>query len=116
MTQVRKWRRPSRLCISPMTLGRRQGFSQLVHVTAAFRCDQHFFVHVQSFSHPDMRRHNPNVPFLDVAVSSQIASKEFMSKFQPLASANRRLKEDKNDKEAQKMYDEYFPMYKNYAA
>lgn len=41
-------------------------------------------------------------------------SDEFMSKFQPLASANRRLKEDKNDKEAQKMYDEYFPMYKNY--
>ena len=54
--------------------------------------------------------HNPNRPFLDVAVSSQFASKEFMSKFEPLASANRRLKEDKNDKEAQKMYDEYFPM------
>ena len=57
------------------------------------------------------------MPFLDAVsdVSSQIA-KEFMSKFPPLASANRRLKEDKNDKEAQKMYDEYFPMYKNYAA
>ncbi len=38
-----------------------------------------------------------------------------MSKYEPLATANRRLKEDKNDKEAQKMYDEHFPMYKNYA-
>lgn len=42
--------------------------------------------------------------------------KEFMSKYEPLATANRKLKEDKNDKEAQKMYDEHFPLYKNYAA
>lgn len=37
-----------------------------------------------------------------------------MSKYEPLATANRRLKEDKNDAEAQKIYDEHFPLYKNY--
>eukprot|EP00913_Durusdinium_trenchii_P024980 g23446.t1 len=41
-------------------------------------------------------------------------SDEFMSKYEPLATANRRLKEDKNDAEAQKIYDEHFPLYKNY--
>ena len=39
-----------------------------------------------------------------------------MSKYEPLATANRRLKEDKNDAEAQKIYDEHFPMYKNYVS
>eukprot|EP00438_Fugacium_kawagutii_P009531 Skav209804 [mRNA] locus=scaffold1201:318280:327864:- [translate_table: standard] len=48
--------------------------------------------------------------------SSTASSKEFMSKYEPLATANRKLKEDKNDKEAQKTYDEHFPLYKNYAA
>jgi len=41
-------------------------------------------------------------------------SNEFMMKYEPLAAAKRRLDEDKNDAEAQKMYDTYFPMYKNY--
>ena len=38
-----------------------------------------------------------------------------MSKYQPLGEANRRLKEDKNDEEAQKMYEVHMPLYKNYA-
>lgn len=44
-----------------------------------------------------------------------LGTKEFMSKYQPLGEANRRLKEDKNDEEAQKMYEVHMPLYKNYA-
>ncbi|CAL1127627.1 unnamed protein product [Cladocopium goreaui] len=41
-------------------------------------------------------------------------SDEFMIKYQPLAQAKQRLREDANDAEAQKVYDEHFPLYKNY--
>eukprot|EP00435_Cladocopium_sp_Y103_P026889 s2326_g6.t1 len=39
-------------------------------------------------------------------------SDEFMIKYQPLAQAKQRLREDANDAEAQKVYDEHFPLYK----
>mmetsp|Transcript_98163 Transcript_98163/g.174754 ORF Transcript_98163/g.174754 Transcript_98163/m.174754 type:complete len:534 (-) Transcript_98163:116-1717(-) len=41
-------------------------------------------------------------------------SNEFVMKYEPLATALRRLNENKDDKEAQEQYDVYFPLYKNF--
>eukprot|EP00931_Biecheleriopsis_adriatica_P077687 TRINITY_DN5119_c0_g1_i3.p1 TRINITY_DN5119_c0_g1~~TRINITY_DN5119_c0_g1_i3.p1 ORF type:complete len:533 (+),score=130.03 TRINITY_DN5119_c0_g1_i3:75-1673(+) len=41
-------------------------------------------------------------------------SDKFIMKYEPLATAMRRLNENKDDEEAQIMYDEHLPLYKNY--